>query len=98
MCFSFSCEAAGMGLRWRLAKTGCVALNPPALVVTKATASSPCETPSVFFEGLNAPRRGLFYASPLFEATVRLYLKGEGRYSGNPARQRLCRRGGAGRL
>jgi hypothetical protein len=50
-------------LQWRLAKTGRAALNPLALAVEKATASSLyCETPSVFFEGLNALRRGLFYA------------------------------------
>jgi hypothetical protein len=67
--------------RWRPAKTVRAAINPLALAVEKATASSPCETPSVFFEGLNALKRGLFYARHLFEATRRQFCEGKGKPS-----------------
>jgi hypothetical protein len=36
-------------LQWRLAKTGRVAINPPALVVKKAIASSLAKTSVCFF-------------------------------------------------
>jgi len=70
MCFSFGfSKPPKWWLRWRSAKTGCGALNPLALAVAKATASSLYrETPSVFFEGLTALSRRLFYARQLFEA------------------------------
>jgi hypothetical protein len=80
-------------LRWRPAKTGPRRDQSPCPRGQKSNGVFRLgETPFVFFEGLNALRRGLFYASPLFEATVRVLAKETPLFEKPGKEPRLCRR------